>query len=99
MRPYFCELYRNPVHAFFRRSGAEKIDEARKRTAALLGALPERSFFRPAERKATMLHFAQPRDFSGKAPHCNNQSRTPRGAYPCRNLSSVATVLRSFRGW
>ncbi len=46
MRPYFCELYGNPssMH-FFGGQVQRKIDEARKRVAALLGALPEEIIF------------------------------------------------------
>ncbi|HOP40895.1 MAG TPA: cysteine desulfurase NifS [Geobacteraceae bacterium] len=46
MRPYFCELYGNPssMH-FFGGQVQKKIDEARNRTAALLGALPEEIIF------------------------------------------------------
>lgn len=46
MRPYFCEMYGNPssMH-FFGGQVQKKIDEARKRTAALLGALPEEIIF------------------------------------------------------
>jgi cysteine desulfurase len=46
MRPYFCELYGNPssMH-FFGGQVQKKIDEARKRTAALIGAQPEEIMF------------------------------------------------------
>lgn len=46
MRPYFCEFYGNPssMH-FFGGQVQKKIDEARHRTAALLGALPEEIIF------------------------------------------------------
>lgn len=46
MRPYFCELYGNPssMH-FFGGQVQKKIDEARNRTAALLGAQPEEIVF------------------------------------------------------
>ena len=46
MRPYFCELYGNPssMH-FFGGQVQTKVDEARKRVAALLGALPEEIIF------------------------------------------------------
>lgn len=46
MRPYFCELYGNPssMH-FFGGQVQKKVDEARKRTAALLGAQPEEIIF------------------------------------------------------
>jgi cysteine desulfurase len=46
MRPYFCELYGNPssMH-FFGGQVQKKIDEARKRVAKLLGALPEEIIF------------------------------------------------------
>lgn len=46
IRPYFCELYGNPssMH-FFGGQVQRKIDEARNRTAALLGALPEEIIF------------------------------------------------------
>jgi cysteine desulfurase len=46
MRPYFCELYGNPssMH-FFGGQVQKKVDEARNRVAALLGALPEEIVF------------------------------------------------------
>jgi cysteine desulfurase len=46
MRPYFCELYGNPssMH-FFGGQVQKKVDEARSRIAALLGALPEEIVF------------------------------------------------------
>jgi cysteine desulfurase len=46
MRPYFCELYGNPssMH-FFGGQVQHKVDEARGRVAALLGALPEEIIF------------------------------------------------------
>lgn len=46
MRPYFCELYGNPssMH-FFGGQVQKKVDEARKRAAALLGAAPEEIIF------------------------------------------------------
>jgi len=46
MRPYFCELYGNPssMH-FFGGQVQKKVDEARGRVAALLGALPEEIIF------------------------------------------------------
>jgi cysteine desulfurase len=46
MRPYFCELYGNPssMH-FFGGQVQKKVDEARKRVASLLGALPEEIIF------------------------------------------------------
>ena len=46
MRPYFCELYGNPssMH-FFGGQVQKKVDEARKRVAALLGAAPEEIIF------------------------------------------------------
>ncbi|WP_243371379.1 cysteine desulfurase NifS [Geotalea sp. SG265] len=46
MRPYFCELYGNPssMH-FFGGQVQKKVDEARSRVAALLGALPEEIIF------------------------------------------------------
>lgn len=46
MRPYFCELYGNPssMH-FFGGQVQKKVDEARRRTAELLGAQPEEIVF------------------------------------------------------
>lgn len=46
MRPYFCELYGNPssMH-FFGGQVQKKVDEARRRTADLLGAQPEEIVF------------------------------------------------------
>ena len=46
MRPYFCDLYGNPssMH-FFGGQVQGKVDEARRRVAALLGALPEEIIF------------------------------------------------------
>ncbi|HWH68542.1 MAG TPA: cysteine desulfurase NifS [Candidatus Sulfotelmatobacter sp.] len=46
MRPYFCELYGNPssMH-FFGGQVQAKVDEARGRVAALLGAFPDEIVF------------------------------------------------------
>jgi cysteine desulfurase len=46
MRPYFCELYGNPssMH-FFGGQVQKKVDEARSRVAALIGAQPEEIIF------------------------------------------------------
>ena len=46
MRPYFCDLYGNPssMH-FFGGQVQKKVDEARNRVAALLGAMPEEIIF------------------------------------------------------
>jgi cysteine desulfurase len=46
MRPYFCDLYGNPssMH-FFGGQVQSKVDEARSRVAALLGASPEEIIF------------------------------------------------------
>jgi cysteine desulfurase len=46
MRPYFCELYGNPssMH-FFGGQVQKRVDEARNRLAALLGALPDEIVF------------------------------------------------------
>ena len=46
MRPYFCELYGNPssMH-FFGGQVQKKVDEARNRVAALIGAQPEEIIF------------------------------------------------------
>lgn len=46
MRPYFCELYGNPssMH-FFGGQVQSKVNEARKRVADLLGALPDEIIF------------------------------------------------------
>ena len=46
MRPYLCELYGNPssMH-FFGGQVQKKVDEARNRVAALLGASPEEIIF------------------------------------------------------
>jgi cysteine desulfurase len=46
MRPYFCELYGNPssMH-FFGGQVQKKVDEARGRVAALLGAQPDEIVF------------------------------------------------------
>ncbi len=46
MRPYFCDLYGNPssMH-FFGGQVQKKVDEARNRVAALLGATPEEIIF------------------------------------------------------
>lgn len=46
MRPYFCEVYGNPssMH-FFGGQVQIKVDEARKRVATLLGALPDEIIF------------------------------------------------------
>jgi cysteine desulfurase len=46
MRPYFCELYGNPssMH-YFGGQVQRKVDEARQRVAALIGAHPEEIIF------------------------------------------------------
>ena len=46
MKPYFCEQYANPSAIYsFAGSSAKAVDEARKRTAALIGARLEEIYF------------------------------------------------------
>ena len=46
MKPYFCEQYANPSSIYsFAGSAAKAVDEARRRTAALIGAQPNEIYF------------------------------------------------------
>lgn len=46
MKPYFCEQYANPSAIYsFAGSAAKAVDEARKKTAVLIGARPEEIYF------------------------------------------------------
>lgn len=46
MKPYFCEQYANPSAIYsFAGNAAKAVDEARKKTAALIGARPEEIYF------------------------------------------------------
>ena len=46
MKPYFCEQYANPSAIYsFAGSAAKAVDEARRQSAALIGAQPNEIYF------------------------------------------------------
>ena len=77
MRPYFCDLYGNPssMH-FFGGQVQKKVDEARNRVAALLGALPEEIIFTACgtESDNTAIRSAL-EVFPGETPHHHHPGR------------------------
>lgn len=89
MRPYFCELYGNPssMH-FFGGQVQRKIDEARNRTASLLGAHPEEIIFTSCgtESNNTAIRSAL-EAFPERRHIITTRVEHPAVLTPCRNLS------------
>ena len=89
MRPYFCELYGNPssMH-FFGGQVQKKIDEARKRTAALLGALPEEIIFTACGTESNNAAIRSALEIFPEKRHIvTSRVEHPAVLTPCRNLS------------
>lgn len=89
MRPYFCELYGNPssMH-FFGGQVQRKINEARNRTAALLGAHPEEIIFNACgtEGNNTAIRSAL-EAFPERRHIITTRVEHPAVLTPCRNLA------------
>lgn len=89
MRPYFCELYGNPssMH-FFGGQVQRKIDEARKRTADLLGALPEEIIFTACGTESDNAAIRSALETYPERRHIiTTRVEHPAVLTPCRNLS------------
>lgn len=89
MRPYFCELYGNPssMH-FFGGQVQRKIDEARKRTAALLGAHPEEIIFTACGTESNNTAIRSALEALPERRHIiTTRVEHPAVLTPCRNLS------------
>lgn len=89
MRPYFCELYGNPssMH-FFGGQVQKKIDESRKRTAALLGALPEEIIFTACGTESNNAAIRSALEIFPEKRHIvTTRVEHPAVLTPCRNLS------------
>ncbi|MDD2336505.1 MAG: cysteine desulfurase NifS [Geobacteraceae bacterium] len=89
MRPYFCELYGNPssMH-FFGGQVQKKIDEARKRTAAILGALPEEIIFTACGTESNNSALRSALEIFPEKRHIvTTRVEHPAVLTPCRNLS------------
>src|SRR5512139_1622212 len=89
MRPYFCELYGNPssMH-FFGGQVQRKIDEARNRTAALLGAHPEEIIFTACGTESNNTAIRSALEALPERRHIiTTRVEHPAVLTPCRNLS------------
>ncbi len=89
MRPYFCELYGNPssMH-FFGGQVQKKIDEARSRTAALLGALPDEIIFTACGTESDNAAIRSALEIFPEKRHIvTTRVEHPAVLTPCRNLS------------
>jgi cysteine desulfurase len=89
MRPYFCELYGNPssMH-FFGGQVQKKVDEARKRTAALLGASPEEIIFTACGTESNNAAIRSALEVLPERRHIiTTRVEHPAVLTPCRNLS------------
>lgn len=89
MRPYFCELYGNPssMH-FFGGQVQRKIDEARNRTAALLGAQPEEIIFTACGTESNNTAIRSALEALPERRHIiTTRVEHPAVLTPCRNLS------------
>jgi cysteine desulfurase len=89
MRPYFCELYGNPssMH-FFGGQVQKKVDEARNRTAALLGASPEEIIFTACGTESNNAAIRSALEVLPERRHIiTTRVEHPAVLTPCRNLS------------
>jgi cysteine desulfurase len=89
MRPYFCELYGNPssMH-FFGGQVQKKVDEARSRTAALLGASPEEIIFTACGTESNNAAIRSALEVLPDRRHIiTTRVEHPAVLTPCRNLS------------
>ena len=56
MKPYFCEQYANPSAIYsFAGSAAKAVDEARRQSAALIGAQPNEIYFTAGGSESDMM--------------------------------------------
>jgi len=89
MRPYFCELYGNPssMH-FFGGQVQKKVDEARKRVAALLGASPDEILFTACGTESDNAAIRSALEvFPEKRHVITSRVEHPAVLTPCRNLT------------
>ncbi|NMC75143.1 MAG: cysteine desulfurase NifS [Geobacteraceae bacterium] len=89
MLPYFCELYGNPssMH-FFGGQVQKKIDEARNRTAELLGAQPEEIIFTSCGTESDNTAIRSALETYPERKHIiTTRVEHPAVLTPCRNLS------------
>jgi cysteine desulfurase len=89
MRPYFCELYGNPssMH-FFGGQVQKKVDEARNRTAALLGASAEEIIFTACGTESNNAAIRSALEVLPERRHIiTTRVEHPAVLTPCRNLS------------
>jgi cysteine desulfurase len=89
MRPYFCELYGNPssMH-FFGGQVQKKVDEARNRTATLLGASPEEIIFTACGTESNNAAIRSALEVLPERRHIiTTRVEHPAVLTPCRNLS------------
>jgi cysteine desulfurase len=89
MRPYFCELYGNPssMH-YFGGQVQKKVDEARNRTAALLGASAEEIIFTACGTESNNAAIRSALEVLPERRHIiTTRVEHPAVLTPCRNLS------------
>lgn len=89
MKPYFCDMYGNPssMH-FFGGQVQKKIDEARKRTAALLGAFSEEIIFTACGTESNNSAIRSALELFPEKRHIvTTRVEHPAVLTPCRNLS------------
>jgi cysteine desulfurase len=89
MRPYFCELYGNPssMH-FFGGQVQQKVDEARRRVAALLGASPDEIIFTACGTESDNAAIRSALDvFPEKRHVITSRVEHPAVLTQCRNLT------------
>jgi cysteine desulfurase len=89
MRPYFCELYGNPssMH-FFGGQVQTKVDEARKRVAALLGASPDEIIFTACGTESDNAAIRSALEISPEKRHViTSRVEHPAVLTQCRNLT------------
>lgn len=89
MRPYFCDLYGNPssMH-FFGGQVQKKVDEARNRVAALLGAAPDEIVFTACGTESDNAAIRSALEISSDRRHViTTRVEHPAVLTLCRNLS------------
>jgi len=89
MRPYFCDLYGNPssMH-FFGGQVQKKVDEARNRVAALLGAHPDEIIFNACGTESDNTAIRSALDVFPEKKHIiTSRVEHPAVLTQCRNLT------------
>src|SRR5512137_2677539 len=89
MRPYYCELYGNPssMH-YFGGQVQKKVDEARQRVAALLGAHPEEIIFTACGTESDNAAIRSALEvFPGRRHVITTRVEHPAVLTQCRNLT------------